>query len=280
MATAIVTDSTAYIPKEIRERLNIHIIPLSVNFGDESFEEEITISVEEFFTKVKEGKQYPKTTQPSVGKFEELYSNLAKDYDEIVTIHISSGISGTYECALQAAKMVENVEVHGFDSGIAAAALAFYAVEAAEMANNGANAAEILQRLEVLHDSIEAYFVVDNLIHLQRGGRLSLTSAVLGSMLQIKPVLHMENKKIAMFEKVRTHKKALLRVQQLLQDAIVKHGAVKAVVMHSDSEADAIKWMGELQQQFPDVAFELSYFGPVLATHLGPGALALTWRKI
>ena len=279
MKTAIVTDSTVYLPIEIRERYNIHIVPLSVHFNDETFEEEVTLTVEQFYEKVHTSKHYPKTAQPSIGKFVELYERLAKDYDEIVAIHISSGISGTYSSALQAAQMVDDVKVYGFDSGVASGPLASYVVEAAKLAVNGASATQILARLEDLQPTLEAYFIVDDLIHLQRGGRLSMTSALIGSLLQIKPLLHMKDKKIAVFEKVRTHNKALHRVEEILHQAVEKHGELQAVVMHANCEQQGRAWMEKLQSTYPTVDFTLAYFGPVLATHLGEGSLALSWMK-
>lgn len=279
MKTVIVTDSTVYLPIEERERYNIHIVPISVHFDDAIFEEEITLTIDQFYERVHATKQFPKTSQPPIGKFVELYERLAKDYDEIVTIHISSGVSSTYNCALQAIQMVNNVKIYGFDSGVAGGPLASYVIEAAKLAANGASAAQILIRLADLQKSLDAYFIVDDLRHLQRSGRLSVTSSIIGSILQIKPILHMKDKKIAVFEKVRTKRRALHRVKEILQQAVELYGELQAVVMHANCEQQGRILMERLQSSFPTVNFKLAYLGPALATHLGEGTLAISWMK-
>lgn len=166
MKTAIVTDSTAYLTKEEREKYNIHMIPLSVNFPSGTFEEEVTITVDEFYEKVKTEPDFPKTAQPALGVYMELYEKLAADYDEIVSIHLSSGISGTYSGAVQAGDMVEGVKVYAYDSEIACGPQGMYAIEAAKMAAEGATAAEIIAELDSLKETLGAYFIVDDLSHL------------------------------------------------------------------------------------------------------------------
>lgn len=279
LKTAIVTDSTVYLPIEEREKYNIHIVPINVHFDDSTFEEEVTLTLEQFYKIMHTTKQIPKTSQPSIGRFVELYERLGKEYDEIVSIHISSGVSGTYECAVQAAQMVETVKIYDFDSGVAGGPLANFVIEAATLAEKGATAAQILTRLEDLQKSLDAYFIVDDLTHLQRSGRLSLTSSLIGSILQIKPILHMDHKKIAVFEKVRTKKRALQRVKEIMQQAVEKYDELQAVVMHVNCEQQGQTWMEKLQTAFPTVNFRLAYFGPALAIHLGEGTLAISWMK-
>ncbi|KGR80101.1 DegV family protein [Ureibacillus manganicus] len=277
MRIAVVTDSTAYLTPEERERYNIHMIPLSVTLEDGVFEEEVEITTTEFYDKVRGAKVFPKTTQPSVGKYTELLEELSKDYDEVISIHLSSGISGTYQGAVQAADMVEGIKVHTFDSEISCAPQGIYAKTASELASNGATVEEIFAKLENLKTKMKAYFVVDDLAHLQRGGRLSSAAAIVGGLLQIKPVLHFENKVIVPFEKIRTKKKALKRVEELLGEDAVKYKRLEGVVIHANCEAEGKEWMNELADRYPNVSFSLSYFGPVIGTHLGEGSLGLAW---
>ena len=279
MKTAIVTDSTVYLPAEELKQHNIHVVPINVHFNHATFEEELTLSVEQFYEIVHTTKQFPKTSQPSIGKFVDLYEKLGKEYDEILAIHISSGVSGTYDCSLQAAQLVDNVKVYVFDSEVAAGPLASYVIEAAKLVKNGASASQIIERLEDLQKSLEAYFIVDDLIHLQRSGRLSVASSVIGSLLQIKPILHIKDKKIAVFEKVRTKRKAVLRVRDLLQQAVETYGELQAVIMHANCEQQGRTWMEKLETTFPTVHFKLAYFGPSLVTHMGEGTLAISWMK-
>lgn len=279
MRTAVVTDSTAYITPEERSRLNIRMIPLSVNIAGQLFAEEVDITASEFYDKVRGAKEFPKTTQPPIGEFAALYEELAQDYDEVVSIHLSSGISGTYQGAVQAGEMVEGIDVYPFDSEISCAVQGFYVLKAAEMAAAGASAKEILAALADMKQYIRAYFIVDDLSHLQRGGRLSSAAALIGGLLQVKPVLHFVDKVIVPFEKIRTRKKALKRVEDLLAEDAAKYDALDAVVIHGNCEAEAKAWMAQLAETYPNVHFKLSYFGPVIGTHLGEGAMGLGWTK-
>lgn len=278
MKTAVVTDSTAYIPKELRDELNIHMIPLSVIFGTETYEEEVEIQVDDFYEEVKH-RELPTTSQPSVGQFVELYEKLSKDYDAVFSIHLSSGISGTYQGAVSAGSMVEGIKVYPFDSEISCMAQGFYVIEAAEMAVAGKSPTEILARLEEMKQSSRAYFMVDDLSHLQRGGRLSSAQALIGSLLQVKPLLHFENKLIVPFEKIRTRKRAMKRIVELLGEDAASGEAYKASIIQGKREDEAKEWMEELKELYPNVEFSISYFGPVIGTHLGEGAMGLAWVK-
>jgi DegV family protein with EDD domain len=278
MKTAVVTDSTAYIPKELREKWNINMIPLSVIFDNETYREEIDISAEAFYEEVKQ-RDLPTTSMPPIGEFVELFEKLAKEYDEVISIHLSSGISGTFHGAVTAGGMVDDIKLYAFDSEVSAMVQGFYALEAAEMAERGLGADEIMARLNEMKNSARAYFMVDDLSHLQRGGRLSTAQALIGSLLQVKPLLHFEDKKIVPFEKVRTRKKALNRVVELLAEDAGSGGEYRAVVIHANREEEAHEWKSELEAQFPNVEFMLSYFGPVIGTHLGEGSMGLGWYK-
>ncbi|MBM4760879.1 DegV family protein [Bacillus sp. B15-48] len=279
MKTAVVTDSTAYIPKELQEKLNIHMIPLSVIFGTESFREEIDLTADQFYEEVKAARELPSTSQPPTGEFVELYERLGKEYDAVISIHLSSGISGTYQGAVTAANMVEGVNVYPFDSEVSCMVQGFYVLEAAEMANEERPVEEILSRLEEMKQTCRAYFIVDDLTHLQRGGRLSSAQAIIGSLLQVKPLLHFVDKKIVPIEKVRTKKRALNRVTELLSEDVRSGEPYRAVIIHANREQEAKDWKASLEKQFPNVEFMLSYFGPVTGTHLGEGSLGMGWVK-
>lgn len=278
MKTAVVTDSTAYIPKEIRDEYNIHMIPLSVVFGNETYQEEVDISAAEFFEEVKH-KDLPTTSQPSVGKFAELFDQLSKEYDAVISIHLSSGISGTFQGAVTAGQMVDDISVYAFDSEISCMVQGFYVIEAAKMAREGIEPEKILERLNEMKKSIRAYFMVDDLSHLQRGGRLSSAQAIIGSLLKVKPLLHFENKVIVPFEKIRTKKKAMKRIADMLEEATKNDGEYQAVIIHANREEDALEWKAELEPLLPNVEFTISYFGAVIGTHLGEGAMGLGWVR-
>lgn len=279
MKTAIVTDSTAYIPEHIREQYNIHMIPLSVNFGNETYQEEIEITSEEFFEKMRGQQDLPTTSQPPVGKFVELFEELSKDYDAVISIHLSSGISGTYNGAATAGNMVENIQVFTFDTEISAMVQGFYVLEAAELAQEGKSPENILARLEEMKKTMRAYIMVDDLTNLQKGGRLSGAQALIGSLLQVKPILHFENKVIVPFEKVRTRKKALNRVFELLHEDAQHNEPMRIVAILANRPEEAEKMRQELQEKYPNAECMASYFGPVIGTHLGEGAVGIAWYK-
>ncbi|MDP4108114.1 MAG: DegV family protein [Bacillota bacterium] len=280
MRTAIVTDSTAYIPLEVREKWNIHMIPLQVIFNDEAYEEEVNLTTSEFYEKIKHS-DLPKTSQPPIGQFVELFERLASEgYEAVISIHLSSGVSGTYQGAIAAGGMVEGIKVYAFDSEISCMAQGFYVLDAAEMAAQGEEPAVIMARLEDLKTTADAYFMADDLSHFVRGGRLTSTQAFIGGLLQVKPLLHFENKVIVPAEKIRTRKKALKRVAELLGEAISgKSEPYRAVVIHANREAEAIEWKSELEAMYPSVEFSISYFGPVIGTHIGEGGMGMGWMK-
>lgn len=277
LKTAIVTDSTAYIPEHVRKAKNIEMIPLQVTFNQESFAEEEELHVDEFYKRV--SGTLPKTSQPPLGEFVNLYNRLAENHDEIISIHLSSGISGTFNGSVQANDLVEGANVYSFDTEISCAMQGFYAVKAAELANSGENAANIIAELDEMKKSMRAYFMVEDLMHLSRGGRLSNAQAIVGGMLQIKPLLHFDEKVIVPFEKIRTRKKAMKRIGDLLKEDLRAGGLIQATVIHANRPEEAGKWMEQLETECPGVEFSISYFGPVIGTHLGEGAMGLGWVR-
>ncbi|MCD7034457.1 DegV family protein [Metabacillus sp. GX 13764] len=279
MKTAILTDSTAYIPKELRGKYHIHMIPLSVVLGGETYQEEVNLTADDFYTEVRHKKELPTTSQPSVGLFQETFEEMAKTYDAVISIHLSSGISGTYNGAIAAGKMVDGLKVYSYDSEISCMVQGFFAIQAAELAAQGAEPNEIIQKLDETKQTVRAYFMVDDLTHLQRGGRLNGAQAFIGSLLQVKPLLHFVDKKIVPFEKIRTRKKALSRIFELFDEDARIGLPLRAAVIHANREEEAKELMSELSAEYPHVEFYLSYFGPVIGTHLGEGAIGLGWCK-
>ena len=276
MKTAIVTDSTAYLSKEVKKALNISMIPLTVTLNGEAFDEDIDINTTDFYDKVRGNGPLPKSSQPSVGKFVELYESLAKANDEVISIHLSSGISGTYSGAVQAGEIVNGIKVYVFDSEVSCHMQGFYVIRAAELANKGFKAIEIIEELNIMKQTMRAYFMVDDLTHLQRGGRLSSAQALIGGLLQIKPILHFKEKVIMPFEKVRTRKKAMQRiVNMLVEDA--ENMTLDVAIIHGNCLERAEEWQEELSVKLPNVHFTISHFGPVIGTHLGEGAMGLGW---
>ncbi|MFZ3576898.1 DegV family protein [Virgibacillus sp. DJP39] len=280
MKIAVMTDSTAYIPKQLRENESIHMVPLSVVFGEVPYQEEVDLTTEEFYTMVKNADSLPKTSQPSIGYVVEKFEELAADYDAVVTVHLSSGISGTYQAVVSASKMVEGITVYPFDSEISCLPQGFYALEAARMARDNQTPEAIIERLKQMKMVVRAYFMVDDLSHLQRGGRLNGAQVLVGSLFQVKPILHFVNKKIVPFEKIRTRKKALNRLIELLEEDVKKGEKLKVAVIHGNCEDVAIDLKKSLEEKYDSIECHISYFGPVIGTHLGQGAIGIGWYPL
>lgn len=277
MRVAVMTDSTAYIPAHLRQQWNIEMLPLNVFIDDVSYQEEVDLQADQFYPLVRQAKELPKTSQPSIGYITETLEKLAVDYDAVVSIHLSSGISGTHQSVITAGNMVEGIDVYAFDSEISCMAQGFYALEAAQMANDGKDAETIMNRLNEMKQSMRAYFMVDDLSHLHRGGRLNGAQALLGSMLQVKPLLHFVDTKIVPFEKIRTQKKAIKRILSLFDEDAATGKPVKAVVIHANRPEDAKMLKNDIEKQYANVEISISYFGAVIGTHLGEGSLGLAW---
>ncbi|GAA0484898.1 DegV family protein [Salinibacillus aidingensis] len=277
--TAVLTDSTAYIPKDLRDKWNIYMVPLNVIFGNESYQEEVDIETDEFYQKMREVEELPKTSQPSIGLVREKLEELSEDFDAVIAVHLSSGISGTLQGTVAAGETVENLDVYAYDSEISCMAQGFMALEAAELAEKNTPPEQIIARLDEVKASNKAYFMVDDLTNLHKGGRLNTAQAMLGSLLQVKPILHFVDGQIEPFEKIRTRKKALNRVRELFDEDASSGKQIEACVIHSQREDEAKQWKQDLESKYENVTCKISYFGPVIGTHLGEGAIGLTWYE-
>ncbi|WP_028988323.1 DegV family protein [Thermicanus aegyptius] len=276
---AWITDSTCYAEKDWLEAHRIHVVPLSVIFGEESFKEGEQITTAEFYERMKRTKTLPKTSQPSIGDFISLYERLAAEYEQGIAVHLSSGISGTYQTSVQAAEMV-GFPLKAIDSRIATYPVTYMLQEGLRLEEEGLEADAIVQRLEELKERFESYFLVDDLSHLHRGGRLNAAQFVVGSVLQIKPILTIRGGRITPVEKIRTFKKAKERIYEHFA-ADAKEGVpMRACVIHANAEEEASRWVEELKSLYPHVEYHISVFGPVIGTHVGAGTLGLTWYKV
>lgn len=280
----IVTDSTVYLPSEIVERYSIKVVPLIVRFGDEDYAEGTEIDNQGFYRRFRLEKSLPKTSQPAVGDFLKAYQELLKEKEAVISIHISGGISGTVDAARAAAQMLDAGDGAGskpqikiIDSKIAAMALGFMAWEAGVMAEQGCDLNTIVARVEAIKRNIKAFFLVDNLEYLARGGRLSGMAAAVGSLLQIKPILHLVEGRIELLEKSRTKKRAVGRILELFLQDEAMAGKMRVAVIHADSLPEGTELKQMVEKNAPGAEVHISEFGPVLGTYLGPGALGLTY---
>lgn len=283
MKIAVVTDSTAYLPQQLIDENNITVVPIPVVLDGQTYNEGVDVTSAEFYEKLRHSENFPSTAQPSIGEMVALYERLGdQGYDTVISIHLASTISGFVNNLKSAAQLVKNTHVIPYDSQITVILMGEMVLAAAKMAQKGKTVEEILARLDALRATTNEYFIVNDLQNLVRGGRLSNASAFLGSMLRIKPILTFDDDshKIVAFEKIRSLKKAYARVEELFAQTVQQTDyPIHAYVIHANDEPAAIEWRDQLAAKYPQVKFDISYFGPVVGAHLGEKAIAIGWIK-
>lgn len=277
--TAIVMDSTGYLTPDILENYDIRRVTLNVNIGEETFSE-IELTNCDLFYKLSKITGTSTTSQPSVGAFLEVYQTLlSSGYEEILSIHLSSKISGTLSSAQMAIDLIPDAKIKLFDSGSAALGLGFLAWAAADWANQGLSASEIMGLLPRIKEKTELYFIVDTLEYLQRGGRIGGAAAVFGTLLQIKPILYFNAEGVIdVFDKVRSKGRALQRVFSVLERALTIGKPHRIAVIHVGVPEEAAALAEKLDKDYPGHDIRVFEAGPVIATHVGPGTLGISFH--
>lgn len=274
--TAILTDSTAYIPEELMAELDIHTIPLIINWDDKTYLDNVDIKPYEFYERLTEEKNLPTTSQPSAGAFKVRYEELAKEYDGIVAILISSEISGTVASAQAAAEMVD-FPVEVIDSRFAAMSAGLIVLAAARKAKAGGTMEEIVSTARGLVAKTKVMFVVDTLEFLHRGGRIGGAKRLVGSLLSVKPILHLSDGKIDALDSVRTKKKAVQTMYSIFEADAAGKEKIHLSVFHGAAEDEAIKLMDQIKASYPLETAVIAGLSPVIGVHTGPGTIAITY---
>jgi fatty acid kinase fatty acid binding subunit len=270
----IVTDSTADLTPEQQRAAGITVVPLNVHFGDEVFRDHVDLSTDEFFRRLKASPQLPRTSQPSVGAFEEAYRSLRQGGDEIVSVHLSSKVSGTYNSALMAAQSVGEGKIDVVDSLSTSMALGFIALEGAKLARAGRDRRAVAECLHGLVPKARVICVVDTLTYLERGGRIGKARALLGSLLNVKPILQLKDGEVVPLGRARGRPQALNRLVELLE----RDGKVSQLaIMHGAAQTDAEQLRERVASSYPGVDIQLTEIGAVLGTHTGPGVIGFTY---
>jgi DegV family protein with EDD domain len=276
-SVAIVADTTAYLPADLVERNGIHLVSLYVNWDDTSEREVDMSSFDNFYQRLRSADRLPTTSQPSIGDFLAVYEPLVDQGMEVVSIHISGGISGTVESARQAKeqlaerKRVDRVTV--IDSETGCGGLGLVALSGAAAAQAGGSLDEVVERMSTARADLKMWFAVDTLEYLRRGGRIGAASAWLGSALKIKPILTLD-KEITPIERVRTGAKA---VSRLIEYAQQRHadGAEGWVVQHVQAPEEAQRLVDATRDIMGREPVFVSEVGPVIGAHVGPGLLGV-----
>jgi DegV family protein with EDD domain len=274
---AVVSDTTAYLPADVVAANEIRLVSLYINWEDRSERELDMPNFDAFYDRLRGADRLPTTSQPSIGDFLDLYEPLVRDGREVVSIHISGGISGTVEAARQAKeRLVQRVgadHVTVIDSESACGGLGLVALAAARAARAGGDRDAVIERARQARENLKMWFAVDTLEYLRRGGRIGAASAWLGSALRIKPILTLESE-ITPVERVRTGGRA---VRRLLDYAEQRHadGADAWVVQHIQAPEEAARLADATEQKMGRPAAFISEVGPVIGTHVGPGLLGV-----
>jgi len=269
---AVVTDSTADLPEEWRTRYGIAVVPLKVIFGNETFRDRVDITDEEFFRRLGTATKLPTTSAPSPGEFADVYRKLAEDHDGCISIHLGAQLSATVQAAQIGAQAVDGFKVNVIDSETVTMPIAFLCKIAAESETLEAATAAVEERVP----KCRVLALLDTLRYLEMGGRLSRAQAMIGTMLDVKPLLLVADREIKPVERVRTRSRAIARMVEFLRGELpVEHVAV----MHAQARDEAETIAAGLRQELPDQEIVIGEIGAVLGTHTGPRALGAVYIK-
>jgi DegV family protein with EDD domain len=271
----IVTDGAADFPVGWEEEFNIQIVPINIHFGEETFLQYIEMNLEEFYTKVDTGSVFPKTSQPSPHQFAEFYKTIAEEGDTILSIHVTSKLSGTYASAVAAADDLRGeYNIVPFDSAGGSLGIAFMCRAARQMERAGKRIEEIVAHLEDMRERIQIILTLDNLEYARRSGRVGTLSAALASILNVKPIAVLKDGVLNMVEKVRTRTASLDRVLEMGKEAFGDRLVHLGVVHARDPESGA-SLLEEAKKQFNYKDAVHSDLSVSLAINLGPGTVGL-----
>lgn len=272
----IVTDSTANLPEDIQAELAVPTIALNVHWGEETFLDGVTLKAESFYEMLAERKDFPKTSQPSAGAFIDFFKNVAQEYetDTILGIFISSELSGTIVSATQARAELPDLHIELIDSRSVSMGLGLQVLAAVRAAQSGKNLTEVMDAVNNCYKRSHVVFAVDTLEYLHRGGRIGGAARLLGSALNLKPVLTIEDGRVESLEKVRSRKKSLNRLLEIVEERTNGKPVVEAAIIHAGApEAEWAK--AELIAKLKPQRTHVCTLTPVVGTHGGPGTLGI-----
>jgi len=275
---AIVSDSSAYIPKEWVEKYDLTILPLTVNWQGESYYDGIDIQAAEFYQQLSESKEMATTSQITVGQFLEIFQKLLGEGKDVFYMGISKGLSATIDSALQAKKELgdpENLIV--MDTKLVSMALTLMVLEVARAAEQGASLEECHQLALDAYSRIGVYFTVNRLEYLHRGGRMNTAKRLLGSALDLKPIMMIRDGKIELVESVRSQKKAIIRMVELIEKDIAGRKPVRIGPFHAMAFDEMLKMEELAKKRLQPVEVIRSEVSPVIGSHVGPGTVSMAY---
>ncbi|WP_338776636.1 DegV family protein [Metabacillus sp. FJAT-52054] len=272
----IVTDSTTDLDQSMIEKYKIEVIPLTIHIDGETYTDRVDITPEEFMIKMAAANELPKSSQPAIGKFVETYTELLKTADQIISIHLTSGMSGTFQTAESAAAMAGG-DITVIDSQFISKALGFQVIEAAKMAESGSSKEEILERISSIKEATRLFVTVDTLDNLVKGGRIGRGKAMIGSLLNIKPIASLQDGVYTPVAKVRSHSQIVKYLAKQFGEDLKGKTAKAIEIAHADASDLAHNLKEALLQIRPDLPIDISFTTPVVSTHTGPGAIGFMY---
>jgi DegV family protein with EDD domain len=274
---AIVVDSTATLPPEVIKQYQFHVIPQILNWEGKTYKDGVDITPDEFYSRLKVAKEMPTTSQPSAGEFYEYFQQLAETSDSIVGVFISEHLSGTLDSAYTAADMMEDYPIEIVDSRSASMGLGFIALAAARAVEKGLGHLEAAQAARSLIPNIHVLFVVDTLEFLHRGGRIGGAQRLVGSVLSIKPVLHLDDGRIEPLASVRTKRKAIQYALDVVAEDTEGMDKIHTAILHASAPDEAGNFLEMVKNRFDPVEISLAELSPVIGAHVGPGLVGIAY---
>jgi len=276
MSIKVVTDSTAYLPEDAVRKYDIRVVPLYVHFGNEEFREGVELSIGEFYARLREAPELPSTSQPSAGEFHEVLKDLVDQGHQVLVMTISSKLSGTWNSAMAAKEMLPDADIAVFDSFSTSVGLYLMLEAAVEAIQSGASLPQVVEELEGIRDKMHVLFVVDTLEYLAKGGRIGNAKAFLGTLLKVKPILTLQDGVLEPLEQVRSKRKAVMRLLDLVEERLDSQAPqARVAVTHALVPDEAEALIQDLVARLGCTEPSLSEVGPVIGTHTGPGVLAI-----
>lgn len=272
----VVTDSSATVPEEFVRELDIRVVPMLLAFRGRSFRDGIDVTPGEVYRWLRANKHIPTTSAPSVGDFMRTYAPAERESTAIVSIHLSSRLSATYDTAVTASHLLGDVPICVVDCRTGAMGHGFVVLEAARAAASGESLHKVVERATLVASKVDLLVCVDTLEYLHRGGRIGRAAALVGAMLQIKPVLSLADGHVDAFAKPRTKARAVRLMLDRMAEAVGKRPKHVAI-MHADAPQEAEDLRGKVAGQFNCVELYVTEFTPVIGAHTGPGVLGVAF---
>lgn len=276
---ALVTDSTTYMPPELVKKYNISVAPQVLIWGDQTYKDGVDIQSSEFFTRLKTAKVMPTTSQVAVISFQDIFQDLVSQGYDVLALLISSKLSGTFQSALQARDLMNSAreKVHVVDSQSVAMALGFQVLAVTRAIEDGASLRDAIALAEKSYQYTGVFFAVDTLEFLHRGGRIGGAQRFIGTMLNMKPILAIQDGRVEGIERIRTKAKAHDRVLELTVEKIAGRTPVRLATLHATAAEDARALLTRAEQALAPVESIFTEVSPTVGTHTGPGTVGLAF---